>query len=79
MSVPQCGCGQEGINTTPLLRFEQVSYSPFQYQSLCLFNDTVTVQTNNKIYLADGNELTGLCAEGSGRGLNKILSVHFLE
>jgi hypothetical protein len=35
-----------------------------------------TAQTNKTIHLADSNELTRLCSEGSGRGLIKIVSLH---
>ena len=35
-----------------------------------------TVQTNNTKYLADSNELSGLCEVQSGSGLLKILSLN---
>jgi hypothetical protein len=38
-----------------------------------------TAQTNTTKYLADSDELTGLCSEGSGRGLIKTLSLHLSE
>ena len=45
---------------------------------ICLFIDTVTAQTDNTIYLADSNDLTGLCEEGGGRGLIKARPLYFL-
>lgn len=50
-----------------------------QCHCICSFSDTVTAQTDNTKYVEDSNELTLLCAEGSGRGLIKVRPFYFLD